>query len=190
MKLLLYIRLPVLAFSLAQFALVATAQDGPPQFVIVAVNAVEAMLKSDGDAAIETFIDKAMVPSKDRDRAVLIERLRAIRREVRGLWDDVAVEAEPDGARLILSAGATEKQIKVVLAQEGISDLSLLEAAKPITLTLDNLIKTFDQLEAEGTSGVVYVRHDGEVVIKRAFGMANEELAIPNNTTRRSAGRR
>lgn len=159
------------------------AQDGQPKYVRDALDAIETMLISDDEAAIATFIDGAMVPDEDRDRTVIIKRLRAIRNEVRGLQDDVTVEVEPDGVRLILSSDGVEKKIKVSLGPEGISDLYLLEveAAEPIELTRDNLMDTFDQIEKEGMSGVVYVRLDSEVVLKRAFGMANEELGIPNN---------
>ncbi len=178
-----FVRLMVLGLLMSGIALTANAQDGPPQFVRDAVRAVETMLKSEGDPALEMFIDNAMVPSKDRNRADLIDRLRSLRKEVIGLRDDIAVEAEPDGVRLILSAGGVEKQIKVMLGPAGISDLTLLKAAEPITLTCDNLKETFDRLAAEGMSGVVYVQLDGEVALEHAFGMANTELGIPNVLT-------
>lgn len=180
MKLFTLARLLMLASLSTGIAQALNAQDGPPQFVRDAVGAVIAMLNSDGDAPIESFINNSMVFSEDRDRTVLIEGLSAIRNEVRGLRDDVAVEAEPDGVRLILSAGPVEKQIRVVLGPEGIFDIYILEAAELIHLTLDNLIETFDRLEAEGMAGVVYVRLDGDVELNHAFGMANEELGIPN----------
>lgn len=174
-------RLLVLALLLAGSAHAAIAQEGPPQYVRDAVDAVLAMLNSDGDAAIETFINEAMVPSEDRDLKALIDNLRAMRNDMRGLRDDVAVEAEPDGVRLILAAGDTEKQIKVVIGPKGITDLFLSESAEPINLTRDNLMETFDRLEAEGMSGVVYIRLDGEVLLEHPFGMANEELGAPNS---------
>jgi len=180
MKLIGFATLLVFASLSAGIAHPVHAQDGPPQFVRDAVDAVMAMLDSDGDAAIEAFINNAMTLSADRDREALIERLSAIRDEVLGIRDGVAVEAEPDGVRLILSAGAVEKQIRVVLGPEGIFDIYLLEAAESILLTRDNLNETFDRLEAEGMSGVVHVRLDGEVALERAFGAANEELGLPN----------
>lgn len=175
-------RLFVLAFLLMNIAHSVHAQDRPPKFVRDAVSAVIAMLNSDGDAAIETFINNSMVFSEYRDRRALIERLSAIRNEVRGLRDDVAVEKEPDGVRLLLSAGGVEKQIKIVVEPEGIADLYLkeVEAAEEIDLTRDNLVETFDRMEKDGMAGVVYIQLDGEVVLKHAFGMANKELKVPN----------
>jgi CubicO group peptidase (beta-lactamase class C family) len=166
---------------LVWFPCVLPAQSGPPQYERDAVNAVMAMLDSQGDEAIEAFIDQAMHLDEDSDRSNLILRLRAIREETRGFRDDVAVEGEPDGVRLILAFEGEEKQVKVVLGSEGITDLYLLKAAEPLVLTRENLAATFDRLETEGMSGVVYVRLGGEVVLERALGMANEGLGVPNS---------
>lgn len=168
--------IPALLFTI--IVQTAMAQNSPPN----ALDAVETMLVSDGETSIETFIDQAMVPDEDRDRTALVKHLRAIRNEVRGHQDGVTIADEPDGARLIFSSGTVEKHIKVHFGLEGISDLYLLqvEAPEPIDLTRDNLMDTFDRIEAEGISGVVYIRLDSEVVLERAFGMANEELEIPN----------
>ncbi len=159
----------------------ACAQDGPPQFVRDAVDAVIVMLDSQGDGAIEAFIDQAMHLDDGHERAGLIARLRDVRDQTRGLRDDVAVEGEPDGVRLILASEGAERQVKVVLGPEGIADLYLLEAAEPLMLTRENLAAVFDRLEAEGLSGVVCVRIGGEVALERALGMANEELGVPNS---------
>jgi len=157
------------------------AQNGPPQYVRDAVAAVENMLQSEGDAPIEAFVRTAMTPDAASDQSDLMNRLRAIRDAVRGLQDDLSVEAEPDGVRLILSSDETEKQIKVALGPDGISDLYLMEdAPERLVLTRDNLSETFDQLAAEGMAGVVYVRLGGEVVLQRAFGLANPESKTPN----------
>lgn len=172
--------LVMFALFLAGFAPAAMAEDGPPQYVIDAVDAVLAMLNSDGDAAIETFIGGAMIPVGDRDQKSLMERLSTMRNEMRGLREDVAVEREPNGVRLILAGGGTEKQIMMVLNPEGIADLYLLKAAPPLDLTRDTLRETLDRLEAEGMSGVIYVRLNGEVALEHAFGTANTELEIPN----------
>ncbi len=176
-----YVRLLLLVLLATSLVNASVAQDGPPQFVKDAVDEVLKMLNSDGDEAIEIFIDQEMVPSEDRDRANLIEHLRTLRNETRDLRDDVAVESESDGVRLILAAKGTEKQIKVVLGPDGITAIYLLDSPEPIFLTRDNLMETFDRLEEEGVSGVVYVRLDGEVVLERAFGMANEELGVTNS---------
>jgi CubicO group peptidase (beta-lactamase class C family) len=183
MKLTRHLNLIAAALLLAAFSQMVAAQDGPPQFVRDAVGAVLSMLDSRGDAAIETFIDTAMAPTEEWDRALLLEHLSAVRDEAPGPWHDVAVEAEPDGVRLILTRDSTEQQLRLVLGQEGITNVQLLEAAEPLVLTRDNLAATFDRLEDEGMSGVVYVRLGDEVVLERPFGMANEQLGIPNSLT-------
>lgn len=101
----------------------AAAQDGPPEHVRRAVDATIAMLQSAGDAALETFADETMAPDADRDRAALLERLSAARAAARGLDDSIAVEREPDGVRIVLSAGGREAQILVALGPDGVVDV-------------------------------------------------------------------
>jgi CubicO group peptidase (beta-lactamase class C family) len=174
-----------LAFGLFLLAVISNglnAQDQPPQFVREAVRDVEKMLDSEGDAALVHFIEEAMVTSKDDDQEALVQDLRDIRKEMQGLRDDIMVEGEPDGVRLILAGGGTEKQLKIVLDDKAraISDLIILKSPEPIHLVVDNLSETFDQFEEDGMAGVVYVRLGGRVILERAFGMANKELGIPN----------
>ncbi|MBT8400269.1 MAG: beta-lactamase family protein [Rhodothermia bacterium] len=159
----------------------AAAQDGPPQYVRDAVRAVETMLNSEGDASIQMFIDEAMVASEKRDRAALTNQLRTIRTEAGGPWDGISVEGEPGGVRLILVSDGKEKQIKVALGPKGISNVRLLETSDSMVLTRDNLEATFEQLEGDGFSGVVFVQLDGEIILQRPFGLANPELRTPNS---------
>jgi CubicO group peptidase (beta-lactamase class C family) len=51
--------------------------------------------------------------------------------------------------------------------------------ASQLVLTRDTLGATFDRLEAEGWSGVVHVRLDGDVVLERPFGPASDALDLP-----------
>ena len=170
-------------FLLTAILHLAEAQDGPPQYVRDAVSQVETMLDSEGNGALATFIQEGMEVVGEGDLEALREQLREIRDQMRGLRDEIAVEAEPYGVRMIFGAAGVEKQLKVALnAETGrISDLQVLDAPEPLNLTVDNLEETFDQLEAQGMAGVIYIKIDGEVVCQRAFGMANKELGIPNS---------
>jgi CubicO group peptidase (beta-lactamase class C family) len=169
-------------FIVAAFFCSINAQVQPPDFVREAVGSVERMLNSDNDEAILLFINQSMVDSSDRDQSSLFERLKEIRKEMRGLRDDIAVEREQDGLRVIMSDGRVEKQLRIVLdfEDQSISDIFLLEAPDVIDLTIDNLSETFDQLEKEGMSGVIYVKIKDEVILKRAFGLANKDLGFYN----------
>lgn len=178
-----YARQLALAFILTTVIVnTLDAQGGPPKFIRDAVSNVEMMLDSEDDATIAAFIEEAMVNNEDRDLAALMEHLRTIRKEMRGLRDDIAAEADPDGVLLILSAGEVEKQLKIVMdfEVESISDLFIIKTPEPIDLKVDGLSEYFDQLEKDGMAGVVYIKIEGEVVCKRAFGLANKESGIPN----------
>lgn len=178
-----YLRQAVLMLMiLSVFANSLNAQDQPSEFVRETVRNVENMLNSKGDSAIIAFIDHSMVEGEDPDRSTLIERLRIIRSEMRGLRDDIAVEREQDGVRLIMSDGKVEKHLRIVLdfQAQAVSDLFLAEAPEPLEITPDRLPETFDQLEKDGVAGVIYVKINNEVIINRAFGTAIKDLGFEN----------
>ncbi|MBN2415442.1 beta-lactamase family protein [bacterium] len=171
-----------LVILLLTAALPAFTQDGPPKFVRDAVRRVETLLDSEGDGAIAAFIDSAMAPAKDRTREDLIVHIRTVREALRGLRDDIAVEVDEEGVRLMLAGGGKEKQLRITLdvAAEAITGLTVLEGPEPIILTTDNLVETFDQFERAGGAGVVSIRFDGTLLLERAFGMADPDRGVPN----------
>lgn len=158
----------------------AFAQE-PPKYVLNALNAVEKLIQSEGDEAIQKFIQESMVvDNKKADYKNLAEHLKSIRAETKDLTDDISVEAEPDGVSLYLSARGVTKKLKIELGPNGIYDLYMTKAPEPIILTENNIQQTIDRLEEEGMSGVVYVKKDGKILMKHAFGFANKELKIRN----------
>ncbi len=171
---------PALLLACSLLAVPTRAQDGPPPHVLTAVGAVERLIASTGDEALEAFLAEAMAPGAVTDRAALIERLRALRGECHGLDDGVAVEAEEDGVSLLLSSGEVERRVRIVLGPAGIFDLFLAAPVPRLDLTRENLAATFERLQAEGLAGVVRVQVGGEVLLERAFGPANEALGVEN----------
>ena len=158
------------------------AQDQPPEFVIDAIRSVERMLNSTGEAAIETFIEHSMVEQEEADRNALIDKLMKLRNASHGYLDDVSVEPAPDGVRMIISDGKEEKHLNIVLDFEKQAISDVIEVAPPerMHITVDNLSETIDQLEKDGMAGVIYVRINDEVVMKRAFGFAYKALGYYN----------
>lgn len=70
----------------------------------------------------------------------------------------------------------------MLIGKEGVKDLYFVAPPDPITLTRENLAKTFINLEEKGMAGVVCVQVDGELLLKKGFGMANDSLGVPNTT--------
>lgn len=161
------------------------AQDQPPQYIRNSIQSVEKMLDSEGDDAIIKFIVQSMIKDVNRDRNALIDTLRNIRSEMKGLRDGISIETEDEGLRLIMSGGDMEKHLMIVMNHEArvISRLYMVAPPKPITITLQNLSETFDQLEKDGMAGLIYVKINDKIFIKRAFGFANKELGIKNTTS-------
>ncbi|MEZ5708967.1 MAG: serine hydrolase domain-containing protein [Blastomonas sp.] len=104
----------------------ATAQQGPPEHVRRSVDAVFQMLNATDAASIDSFVETAMKDGAVANLSEFTRRLQQIRHEVQGLRDDVSVEADPDGVRLVLSSGNRERVVRIVLDEAGISDVMLL----------------------------------------------------------------
>jgi CubicO group peptidase (beta-lactamase class C family) len=159
------------------------AQGQPPQYVRNAVQSIEKMLDSNTDDALVNFIEQSMVKDGNRDRNALIDSLKSIRTEMKGLRDGISIEAESDGLRMIMSDGNVEKHLMIVMDDKAkaISHLYLVSTPAALNITKDNIAETFDQLEEEGVAGLIYVKINGEIIIKRGFGYANKELGIRND---------
>jgi len=159
------------------------AQDQPPQYIRNSIQSVEKMLDSKGDVAIIKFIEQSMAKDDNRDITKLVDSLKVIRSEMKGLRDGISVEAEPEGLRLIMSNGKKEKHLMIIMDDKAkaISHLYLVAPPEFLNSTLENISEPFDQFEKDGAAGLIYVKINGEIIIKRAFGYANKELGIRND---------
>ncbi len=159
------------------------AQDQPPQYIRNAVQSTERMLDSNTDDALAKFIEQSMVKDINRDGSALIDSLKNIRTEMKGLRDGISIEAEAEGLRMIMSDGKVERHLMIVMDEKAkaISRLYLVSSSTSLNINIENIAETFDQLERDGVAGLIYVKINGEVIIKRGFGYANRELGIRND---------
>ncbi|MEZ4386731.1 MAG: serine hydrolase domain-containing protein [Candidatus Krumholzibacteriia bacterium] len=173
---------PLCAVALAVLggAVLVAAQDGPGPDARQAVDAVLTMLDSDGEAPLTAFVDRSMRVPDGPERAALLARLADLRERLRGLRDDVSVEGEADGVRLILAGERGEAQLRIVLGPEGIRDLSEAEAPAPLELTRGNLAATFAELAQAQLAGVVSIRLADGFVYEAAFGPADPATGAAN----------
>lgn len=165
----------------------STAQEGPPPEVRAAVGALIEMLESSGDAPLVSFLD-ARLSATYRDsatREAFLALLRELRDAAQGSTDDVAVERAGEGLVLHLSG---ERTISISLHLDGagkVTHLELLGAEElppsPFdNLTWDNLPEVFQRAADEaGFSGVVVARHDGEEILRKAYGLADRGEGRP-----------
>lgn len=97
----------------------ALAQDGPPPEVRAAVDATLAMLKSEGDAPIATYIRERMAPAPSETTARTAQ-LRNVRAGVQGkLGDGVGVEKAPDGVILEVAGPKGAARVHLGLTSSG-----------------------------------------------------------------------
>ena len=162
---------------------IINAQNGPSQYVVETIRAIENMLFSEGDAPLKSFAEERMKLDSDNSLTKTIATLREIRKSLENFNDDIAVEGETYGFRMIFSSPKGEKHLKVVLDEtiQKIQHLELLKSTNSPLIKIDdnNLEKLFEDMEAEGMSGIIYLKKDGKLKIKKSFGMANRALKVP-----------
>lgn len=164
--------LPLLLLFCSTFSL--RGQDGPPPFVMKAVQALEAYLGSEGEEATRQFIAEAMVAKTLNNQEDWVGKLESLRRELRNCLDDISLAPDPDGFRMNLSGPGGDKRLRVIMdrTEKKIVDLEVGEAPRPMQLSLENLSATFDSLATVGYSGLLYLKIGDEFELKKPFGMA------------------
>ncbi len=110
------------------------------------------------------------------------EKLHQIRASMKNLDGNVGLSADNEGLVLRMANRDHEGAVRLVLDYQAkkIKNLILLDIPKSVDITLENVQQTFFRLEREGMSGVIYLKKDGQIVIRRAFGMANREKGREN----------
>ncbi|MAU25929.1 MAG: hypothetical protein CMH48_11950 [Muricauda sp.] len=169
------------------FIMICTVSTGQAQLSPEALEAkaernVEKFLLSNDDGAINAFINRNMAQMSGESRKKTFEYLKRLRSQLRPYLDGIGVDLMNNIVLFNLSSDNGSKQLKVVLDHENdvISDLEVMKAADAMTITLENLGQTIDNLEQEGFAGLVHVRIKGEVFFEKGFGMANEKLNQKN----------
>ncbi|NNF52588.1 MAG: beta-lactamase family protein [Gammaproteobacteria bacterium] len=113
----------------------ALAQQGPPPEVRRAVDAVMALIESDGEQSMQEFVAAELDPAwvSELGEQNVLNLLRELRESVRGINDDVSVGKTSGGIILMLSARGRSARIRLDVSAQGIRDLELfdLSAAAP-----------------------------------------------------------
>jgi len=158
------------------------------------------MLNSGDDAALKEFITNTMTPNNEITFEQRIERFRGIRADLGGAKLLKVVSATERNIVFIIETAKSEtKKVTLDVAEDDNKriagfgaqpvDRSALTAGgedqKPLTEAelipalqnyLDNLSK------ADKFSGVVMVAKNGKPIFAKAYGLANREKNIPNDT--------
>lgn len=157
------------------------AQDTPPDYFLKAEEQVIEFLKSDTDQSIYAFIREAMNQHAVENPDSLFHYLKKLREHFRPFLGDLGIEGSPHGLLFMFSNEEGQKNLMIRLSPEGILELAEQDPEQPIVISSSNLSEVVDSLEHIGMAGLLYVRKNGEEIINRPFGYANEELGIPNN---------
>ncbi|NNL94786.1 MAG: beta-lactamase family protein [Xanthomonadales bacterium] len=130
----------------------------------------------------EHFSEQYLSETTREERRSLIDRLREIAASAGGA---MIVQA---GNEYQLTLQTREKEFLVAFSLEpeapfAISALSITGTqAETMSLSWETLPQTFDQLAEEGFTGVVRVLREGQVVLDKAYGMANPAQGFPMKT--------
>ena len=154
--------------------------------------AIQMMISASGDESLQRFIDENLSPELQQSlsRDDLLELLRKIRKkgaaagaiEGKVLGDDLVQYTYHSGQgsytlqfRIDTSPPFKIAEMTFDKAPEVGRDRHSVEP-----MTWDTLTDRFDTEEEAGFSGAVLVIRDGEVVLDKGYGMANQERGIPN----------
>ena len=177
-----------LAAALIVAPLVAGAQSDAERDAAVRrhVRALETSTGGSVDAALarldrDHFSAAFLARTTAAERRDLVDALR----EAAADADSILVEARDAGQFVMILQGPRTWQVAFTIEEAPpfridslrVSPREAGPGAPAIPrLTRQTLAATFDRLEADGWSGVVHVRLDGQVALERAFGEANPAL--------------
>jgi hypothetical protein len=157
------------------------AAGGPQAAVLDHVQVLErSHLNQDlvGEFEQRRFSPRMMQSTSAEQRQALLQQIQQAAAQAGGAMIDV----QNDTYQLTLE-GREVYQVAFTLEPSAPYRIDSLTVARQerqqLSLDWDTLAATFDQLAAEGFSGVVRVQRAGEVVLERAYGMANAVLAAP-----------
>ncbi len=156
--------------------------------------ALEGLVQSSGDAALETFIDTQVSPRwlESMPRAELLSRLRDIRTACADFGGVLLKPVGADGTRITFLQGPRQTSVwfrleaepphKIVaLELEPTVDSPQVKASIP-PLGWDTLEKRLQEEAAAGFSGSVLVVRDGKIVLQQGYGWADRERGRPITT--------
>lgn len=169
------------SISLLAFTVVINAQAGESGWEEQISLSVENMILSEDNESIDfllqNYVDDEVMSLSDWNKQLVI-----IREQMHHLDGDVGLSMDEKGLILAMANRDEERQLRIILNNEKrmISELTLIDPPKKLNLTWANLMETFDNLENDGMSGIIYIKKvDGEV-IERSFGYADRSTGRKN----------
>ena len=163
-----------LIFVISSQTSVLWAQNSDSRWIEKASLQVEEMILSEDmesvNQLIKDFADLSTMPTSEWKDLLL-----TIRKDMHDLDGDISLSEDEKGLILSMANRDRKRDLLIVLNHENqkISQLNLLKPRPEMKLSWATLDQTFDQLENEGMSGIIYIKKKDQVVLKRAFGMAD-----------------
>jgi CubicO group peptidase (beta-lactamase class C family) len=157
--------------------------------------AIEALVQSSGDAALEQFAATQLVPEYRESFAPgkLKELLAEIRTRAAGFGGIEGTPADGGGVRLTFLRGSAATSVIFRLEEAEPFRINFLELEgthdepprrlEIAPITWDNIEARLLEEEAAGFAGTVLATRGGRVVLHRGYGMANRETGIRNGTS-------
>jgi CubicO group peptidase (beta-lactamase class C family) len=174
-----------LGFFIVLLTSVSARSQQAPAYIVETVDALHELISKNDRGAISKFLTDYGDPSWVSGSENLIERLNQITTKLEAYpKEDRRVRPAPNGIVIYYPGtdAQPDMQLLVDFKREKVSDMKLQEAPESIVITADRLDQLVEYLNSHGMSGVLYVKQNGQELIKEGFGWANPELEIPNTT--------
>ncbi|MDT7827697.1 serine hydrolase domain-containing protein [Pricia sp. S334] len=170
----------VIIYITALFTRPLAAQDGSD--IESTSVAIEQMLDQTDDASIVQFVETYII--KVEDPQTFIEKIENIRKELRGIRDDIGLDLDEAGAILTFGSEDVEKRLRIEYSNESnkITDLFILPPEQKLKFEINDLNAAIQFMKDQDMAGLLYLKSNGKVVIEEPFGMSNENLGVANTT--------
>ena len=162
------------------------AQSGPPPEVRAAIRSVEDMLAGADLESLRSFADSQLAQEyRDRfDDAQLQDYFEPLRAAAKGALGDATVELRGDGLHLIFQDQRRGEYLLHLDDSGRITKLELLASEAAATsplppLSWSGLAGTFEGLAGHGFSGVVLAVHEGKLMLRQGYGVADPGSKTP-----------
>lgn len=173
----------------------AQSQSGPPPEVRAAIQSIEQMLLSTGDAPLRAFAAERLAPTfrASLSADAMLSHLTQLRTAVGGRMDNISVTRDARGLALNISGvrditirfdlDASYKLTALALGGTGTLPDEPTASMSWEGVTWETLASKFREWETHGFSGVVMAQKGGHQIMREAFGNADASVSRATSVT-------
>ena len=170
-------------FIITMVAIKMSGQNSERAFSGKAIFGLERLILSNDVTRIPSFIDE-YVDNEEQKANNFEGQLTELIELMHELDQSVSIApGEGEDVTLSMAGGGNGQSVRISFSEKTgkITKLVLLAPTKELVISSENIHTIFNQLENDEVSGIIYIKYKGEILIKRAFGMADRQGSRKNS---------